>query len=257
MYVVDKYIKDPCARSTPHICFLQYVPQIDRIINGDNFATIFRKKNCFVDGSNMTIRSGDNGEYYFSGPNGDESQTFNKPIQNISNPTIVVGNSAYGGYYHFLYQLWLPLFYLKYSLPDFDSYTVLSPPLPFKYSEELVGLLEVKNQIFTDSNYLYQINDAVFTNISWEGSCPFNPHKPVFDLISEKISTPPFKTPEKIYVARNDTTYSHRKIINEDEVIAAVGNAGYTCVQLNGMPVIDQIATFRNATHIVAHTELG
>jgi capsular polysaccharide biosynthesis protein len=121
------------------------------------------------------------------------------------------------------------------------------PPLYREFSVELINLLELKNEcIAADPGFLYQINDAVFTDISWKRSCPLNPHKFIFDLITEKIPTPKMDTPKKIYITRKDSP--RRKIVNEDEVIRAVEQEGYACLQLDGMPVAEQIAAFRNVT---------
>lgn len=55
---------------------------------------------------------------------------------------------------------------------------------------------------------------------------------------------------QRIYISRRDTR--HRRLLNEDEVIDAVRAAGFEIVELTGMPVVEQMRLFAEASHIVA-----
>jgi len=46
-------------------------------------------------------------------------------VEKISEPTIVIGNPGYKNYYHWVYQIWMSLLYLKSKLSDFSDYQIL------------------------------------------------------------------------------------------------------------------------------------
>lgn len=56
--------------------------------------------------------------------------------------------------------------------------------------------------------------------------------------------------PEKIYISRKDSP--HRRMQNEDELMVALSERGYTSVTLTGLSVAEQISIFENAKYIIA-----
>jgi len=54
---------------------------------------------------------------------------------------------------------------------------------------------------------------------------------------------------QKLYVSRNDA--SARRVLNEDELLAALHRYGYQSVQLSALPVAEQVSLFSSASHIV------
>ena len=54
----------------------------------------------------------------------------------------------------------------------------------------------------------------------------------------------------RIYLSRNDT--ATRKVVNEHEIMEILLGYGFVSVELEGMGLREQIALFRNATHIIA-----
>lgn len=54
---------------------------------------------------------------------------------------------------------------------------------------------------------------------------------------------------QKLYVSRNDA--SARRVLNEDELLAALHSYGYRSVQLSALPVAEQVSLFSSASHVV------
>jgi len=248
-YTMDNIVFGAGATTTPTVYFHEYV---NKVLIRKNPATIFKETGCLFDGKHFTLSSMHSGKYFFKGPDANlvHDKPNNKSIVEINCPTIVVGNHAHQVYYHFLYQTWLPLFYLKQTLANFDDYLVLGPPLHHQYAIDAMKMLEIKNYRVSDPDVLYHIKEAVFTNLTWEGSCPLNPYKPVFDLLSSQLDCQDNESPKKMYISRKDSP--HRRIENEDELIEFVKQHDYIEVTLTGMALAEQIKLFHNATHIIA-----
>lgn len=67
-------------------------------------------------------------------------------------------------------------------------------------------------------------------------------------LVERSTLSTPF--PERIYISR--TTASHRRVLNEVEVIRQLESHGFVSIQLESLSFVDQIALFANARIIVA-----
>ncbi|WP_456686636.1 glycosyltransferase family 61 protein, partial [Bradyrhizobium sp. P5_C11_2] len=59
----------------------------------------------------------------------------------------------------------------------------------------------------------------------------------------------PATNSERIYVARPDTT--HRKVVNEDEVLRLLGQHGFECIAPGTKTFFEQIAIFRKAKFVI------
>lgn len=224
-------------------CFIDRVPKVEQSVK------VFRDVDCIVEGRNFTI-SDLSDFYYFSGPAKDQGyEKYLGNIETLVSPAFVVGNSAYLIHYHFIYQTWLPAFYLKHTFGHLSSYVLLGPPLRKPLFKEAMEILDLK-YIELEPTEVYRVNSATFTDLNLEGWSPQNPQKKVFDLIEDKIIVDDLDTPKKVYISRQDSL--GRRIVNENDVIKTVNDFGYTSVILENLSFKDQIALFRNATHIIA-----
>jgi hypothetical protein len=128
-------------------------------------------------------------------------------------------------------------------IPDLDK--------PYKrQSLDLAGRGEIDPLLCGDETVVAVDRLYILPDISGSGFF-FHPHiLQAFARMRANAGVerrPPYR---RIYVSRRDS--SNRRLLNEDEVIDAVGGAGFEIVSLGEMSVTEQIALFGEAKHIVA-----
>lgn len=72
----------------------------------------------------------------------------------------------------------------------------------------------------------------------------------VRDRVLSKLGPGPSPDAPRLYISRGDARV--RQVLNEDAVLAALGDRGFVPVRLDGMPWPDQVRLFRQAETVVA-----
>jgi len=225
---------------------------LDRVRITNPKPKILFLNNCVVDGSNFTLSS--KGSYIFRGPDRDLLHT-STASRTLTKPTIVVGNHAGRyNYYHLLYQAIVPLLYLKLNLPNFNEYSILGPSgsssLP-----EMLEVFDIANEYIKADNYLYNIENVVFTDLNNQQSCPLEAHKPILDHINRYCTPFTEAVSNKIFILREDAV--HRKILNEMAAAELASKFGYEPVTLSKLSFKQQISLFWNSSSIIGQHGAG
>ncbi len=154
-----------------------------------------------------------------------------------------------GAYWHKI-QDGLPALYLA-ELAGFDFDKIDH----FIIQDEIIN----KNSIFTrvgipiekqvrlyDQNECYECEELIFS--SWYDR-KGNWYKDYLDkIIQPKVIERVF--PKRIYLSRSRV--NTRKVLNEEEVVVFLKRYGFECVHNEDLSTDEQIALFRNATHIIS-----
>lgn len=216
---------------------------------------IFNLNDVFVDGKQLLVKQESGKIIQTLWPTAFTSTSIidrNPPFKGVGvirkEPTIIVGNIwSSTNYYHFLYQCWLPLLYLKNTLRRFREYKIIGPELLRTFSREFIKILDLSQYEERDENTTYLMEDVVFTNQCWTQAAFY----PVLSSINKlPVSSSSSSSHLKIYISRLDSPT--RELLNEKELIEAIKHYGYTAVTLSGLNITEQISLFKKATHIIA-----
>jgi hypothetical protein len=165
---------------------------------------------------------------------------------------LLAGNSD--NYYHWMVDV-LGRF-------DWDLYgrhvggsgsTLLIPTLNAPWKRQSFELLRDGRQSViqcSDDSIIYSEQMAVVLDLS---GCGFFPHpgslRP-FTRIRERLGLGSGVPGRRLYISRQDST--QRRLVNEEQVIEEVVQAGFEAVTLTGMTVAEQARLFDEASHIIA-----
>lgn len=216
---------------------------------------LFREAGLFVlSGEKFTLVSSSNGMV-------EESKYLNKDAwwledflkhdkaHRLKDKVVVIGNPGYKNYYHWVYQIWISLVFIKNSLGDLSGWRILGPSLN-SWRRQFIDWLGVGDiYIEADPRAMYFIDDAVYTDACW-GRFSFSPSRDLLDLLNPFFDDTGFSFGERIFVSRKDTT--KRGVENEDELAEALSSLGFKSVLMSDFSVKEQAKIFRNAECIVA-----
>jgi capsular polysaccharide biosynthesis protein len=154
---------------------------------------------------------------------------------------------------------WLPrLAFLGPAVRKRDVFVATSP-LTAKFQRETLRLCGVdEDRIITVGNFeaiqarellvpsnLGEVVHPGFTAAPWVMSYL----RSTLGLGALRQASLAAKAGDRVYVSRRDA--AHRRVTNEDELLARLADAGFREVALSSLPLVDQIATFANADSVI------
>lgn len=167
---------------------------------------------------------------------------------------VLTGLSGHN-YYHWMVDI-LPRFALLQAsgldLSQVDWFLVNSIRQPFQRATlEALGV-PLKQVIASDQHSHIQAKQLVVpsfaSSLGWLEPWALEFLRQQFLPLVERSSLPtPY--PERIYISRAQTT--HRRVLNETEVVEQLAAYGFVSIQLESLSFVDQIALFANARIIV------
>ena len=161
--------------------------------------------------------------------------------------TIVIGNPGHRNYYHWTFQIWMALIFIKENYVGFSDCQVLGPALN-GWRKQYIELLGDLDYIEADPNCAYVVDHAIYSDVTW-GGFSFLPCHQILNLV-DKISVADIGGAKKIFISRRDT--QKRGLTNEVDVTKLVERYGYETVLLSDLTIVQQISLFRNAKSIIA-----
>ncbi|RYY08137.1 MAG: glycosyltransferase family 61 protein [Sphingobacteriaceae bacterium] len=154
-----------------------------------------------------------------------------------------------GAYWHKM-QDGLPALYLAelagFNFDAIDHFIIQDQNISQNSIFTRVGIPLEKQVRLYDESDCYLCDELIFS--SWYDR-KGNWYKDYLDrIIQPKLTERIF--PEKIYLSRSRV--NTRKVLNEDAVIGFLKNYGFECIHNEDLTTDEQIALFKNATHIVS-----
>lgn len=174
-------------------------------------------------------------------------------IKHIKNTTVVIHNSYYKNYYHWLLEALPRLFSIRNRIANI---TLLLPDDLSAFHHETLALFQPKEIITFSPQQLIWAKKLLLPSPICPNYGQHNPEqiKAMGNWLKEKVpatgqETPGNQSPKKIFIVR--ATDKIRKLTNQDEAIKLTTKYGFTPVILEKLTIIEQINLFRNATCVI------
>ncbi|MGI9113660.1 MAG: glycosyltransferase family 61 protein [Chthoniobacterales bacterium] len=162
---------------------------------------------------------------------------------------IAVTPEATGNYYHWLLDALPRLLLLRNATGNFANYDALllnGSRAPYE-TESLEALKIPREQIrFVDSSDRFHIASALFPSMD-QTAKTIAPWK--ITALRQLVGNEPPPNDHRIYISRKRAPV--RRIANEDEIAPLLRGSGFSIVQLEDKPWIEQACIFANAEIII------
>ena len=166
-------------------------------------------------------------------------------------------------YFHFLYDA-VPTLAQFLRMHGRRVYILVPKGARYRFVTETLSLLGIRDILEADENTLYK-QVIVASSPTHEGVSNDPPHSSVWDVYSHLrtiVGAPVSSMPKKIYISRRSwihgdtsnlgTNYTtRRRMLCEDELVAALEAKGYTEVFCETMTMLEKIRLFSHVTHVV------
>ena len=175
------------------------------------------------------------------------------PVKRIEGTVAAIAGLSNDVYFHWMFDVLPRIQLLKdsgFSFEEIDGLLV-SNRLPFQ--QETLGLLGIPNEQLIDSDTGYHIQAKRLIVPSFAGTVSWMPRW-ACDFLRELFLKPDRPAEDRghqrLYIRRDRA--SHRRLINEVELIAALEQQGFYSVALEALSVQEQANLFAQAEVIVA-----
>ncbi len=185
-----------------------------------------------------------------------------KLLKKFSGKLLVLAQGASG---HFNYAHWLfdilpkiKLFSLKHKLSDVDFFYFSRLT---KFQDDTLKLLNINPKKIIDSGKFRHVNAKqvyAVTHPNYFSGTIFKAHSNLPSWIIRFLRNLFLKKRNKkfnyknIYIDRNDSTQSHCKPINNDEIIKFLKSKNFKILRLSKFNILDQVSIFNNCNKIIA-----
>ena len=171
---------------------------------------------------------------------------------------------GYDVYGHWLVDIMPKLFALQLAGLDLDSLSYLVPSNIQAFGLEwlrLAGLRDDQLVIYDPNLEIVVARELIVPVLLRSGSRASTLFKGAVDFLLDVLdrNNPGVRvpTPEAIFISRARANRDGRIMLNRDAIEAMAVDCGYTLVYPERLPIIDQVALFRGATHIVGEYGSG
>jgi capsular polysaccharide biosynthesis protein len=169
-------------------------------------------------------------------------------IKYIKDPTVIIHNSYYKNYYHWMLEALPRLFSIRDRL---NTTTLIIPKKLSSFHHETLALFQPKEIItFSEKQAVWAKNLILPTPL-----CPdYGQHNPaqikaMGNWLKEKVPATDNNSPKRIFIVRE--TDKVRKLINQNNIIELLTEYNFTPVKLEELTITEQINIFRNVTCVV------
>ena len=169
-------------------------------------------------------------------------------VQHVKNSTIVIHNSYYQNYYHWMLEALPRLFSIHKQL---DDISLIIPDKLSSFHHETLAYFNLKEIIQYPKTKLIKAESLLLPDPACQDYGEHNPKliKDMASWLKEKTSitkTSGNGSPKKIFITRDSDKV--RKLTNQDEIISLLTKYDFTPVMLEKLTIAEQINLFRNAT---------
>lgn len=169
----------------------------------------------------------------------------------VGRDMLVAANCASASYYHWIFQCLAPILVSRAHGLSEDC-GLLLPPLGTVQREslELAGIAAGRIVELPD-NATAVTDRGSYTNLT-SGDFAFVPHPALVAALGALGNAVPASrfAGKRVFISRADA--SNRRMLNEAELSTVLGAGGFETVLCGTMPLVEQIALFRDAALIVA-----
>lgn len=159
--------------------------------------------------------------------------------------------SNIGNYYHWMHDVLLRLYRIQEYLPGDIKYVVPPNLLPFQLETlHLLGILDDQLEFFP-GDQVWEFDNLYFSAPTTRSGHDL-PEADTWlrDLILSKAAVDDTPPTERIFISRRLARYW--RIINEDQVLAALAEYGFKVFATEELSVVEQAALFHKAEIVVA-----
>lgn len=238
--------------------------EVERLLFGHADYTIaegrmIHMKDAFVFGRDVAVVTSDGdynledlGTLRFADPGRSDSAAYEgylpRPKKLSGTLGVLAFGACSGNYYHFLIDCLPKLRHLEMSGASIDRYYA---PYRYEFSRQLFQLMGLPASRIVSARELSHVTaDDVYVPQPLETPRPAD-MRYLFETMSRQSWSKTDGQPEGlVYISRANARV--RRVLNESEVISALTRRGFQCVQLEGMPLVQQIQLFQQAKTIVA-----
>ncbi len=173
----------------------------------------------------------------------------------IEEEVTVVGGKASGAFFHWMVEI-VPRLMALYLSDEAMRRPIVMRPIQHRYQYETLDLLELSPS-FVDEDVIL-VRGAWFPThtITPKGSGQISPDViACLNAFADMLRLPQPTKRRRLYISRSDA--AKRRVLNEDELVAALVADGFEVCRLASMSLRDQIAAFRSAEIVVGQHGAG
>jgi capsular polysaccharide biosynthesis protein len=172
----------------------------------------------------------------------------------IKGDCIVGHNSYYQNYYHWLLEAMPRLFLLKDKAPELTL--ILNSKAP-NFIKQYVSFFEFKEIVYIEDDKIAYVDKIMFTTFTARGLAM---HEPIIRnmvkwLFEINDITQNSNQSKKIFITRKNV--KHRRLINQDEVIAYLITKGFEIVTLEDLTIKEQMQLFADSKYVIGTQGAG
>ncbi len=179
------------------------------------------------------------------------------PLERIEGRVAVLSGLSGHVYYHWMVDV-LPRLSLlqrsKMDLTEIDHFVVNNISRPFQRETLEVFGIPPEKIVVSDRHSYIQAAELVVPSfpgyLDWVSADTITFLRQTFLPSLLQVSSPPSTHSQRIYISRNRARYRH--VLNEDQVMAILHPCGFVRVELETLPLAEQVALFAQAKVIVA-----